>query len=141
MVKTIRDKELEAVNIRISAVEGEIKEIQKYAKVAVAIEELEADPRYQLAIEQHVLVEEGDRLCGHLIDAEPLTESDVKAINEGLATIRGFRTIIANTKRLGTQSAENIAACRQRIKEENDYAATVMMCADDLNDLQEKLGE
>lgn len=141
MVKTTRDFEIEATDTRILSLEADVVATKRDMKVATALSNLEKTPDYQLAIQGYMIDDESKRLCDHLTGSEVLSELDVKAINEALSMIRGLKSIIANTKRLGENAEDTLVELVTKLKEERTYREIVSMCKEDLSDLTDRLGE
>ena len=135
--KSNRELELEKVELSISAMEDEIVEVQKYVKAAKYLAELECDEGYQFVVEQMFIAEESDRLTGFLVGDQHLSDDDVKAINDGLKSIRAFKALITNTKQAAIEAPARLARIRARIAEENMFKADVMAGNVDVGDSDE----
>ncbi len=140
MGKTNREKELDAVDLRIEGAEDEINDIKRQGKVADCLAELKNDPKYQLVIEQVILTEEAQRMTGYLSGDQLLSKNDVEGLNEGLSGLRSVKALLKGIELNGANTKSEIEVRKTRIKEENAYRTVVSMCNDDLTDLDEKLG-
>ena len=115
MGETNRDAEIEAIDTRIAEIKADKAAIQKYAKVAKAIEEMETTDNYKLAIETAFLNDESERLTNRLTEGDYLQKNELEVIESSLGVIRGYKTFIKQVKNLGKESKVKLIACDAKI--------------------------
>lgn len=115
----------EELNIdeQIAQVESNIKLQEYYINRSKALEELKADPKFQLAITEGYIQEELDRLFNALTAPRLMKDEEKKILMDQIDSIKYFAMYIGNEDHPGlakilANNAEKIIADEEEIKNE-----------------------